>query len=210
MLTSLVPTAEQLKAGIEAFYKNERRSRAYFVALSRVRDNWGAANEMANGAKFLLDSWHINFYRFGPFSFLALSDCIDKNRNILEIFKKRNITKYLESDDEIISLLFKDFLEALKGGKNGNCRSPVAVSKTIHLFAPSFFPLWDNFIALHYETLWGSAYSGISQYISFSHKIREVITMISEYECLINPVPIRSALKILDEYNYSKFTKKWI
>jgi hypothetical protein len=210
MLASLIPTTEQLKAGIEAFFKKEHRSQAYFKALSHINGNWGIANEMAIGVKILLDSWHNNFYRFGKFSHSALSNCISKNLPMLETLKKRGISTLSNTDEDIISPLFKDFLEALKGGKNNDCRSPVAVAKTMHLLAPNFFPLWDNPIAFAYDTLWGSAYSGIWQYIAFSQKIREVIMVISEYECVKHPVPIRSALKILDEYTYSKFTKHWI
>jgi len=210
MLASLIPTAGQLKAGIEAFYEKEHRSQAYFKALSHINGNWRTANEMAIGAKILLDPWHRNYYRFGKFRLSALSDCISKVLPMLETLKNRGICTLSNTNEDIISPLFKDFLEALKGGKNNDCRSPVAVAKTMHLLAPNFFPLWDNRIALAYDTLWGSAYSGVWQYITFSQKIREVVMVILEYECVKSPVPNRSALKILDEYNYSKFTKHWI
>jgi len=210
MLASLIPTIDQLRAGIEAFFKKEGRSQAYFKALSHINRNWGIANEMAFKEKILLESWHGNFYRFGKFSSSALSDCISKNLPALETFKNRSIITLSSTDEDILSPLFRDFLEALKGGKNNDCRSPVAVAKALHLLAPNFLPLWDNPIALAYDTLWGTAYSGISQYTAFSKKIREVVMVISEYECVKTPVPIRSALKMLDEYNYSRFTKHWI
>jgi len=205
-----IPTEDQLKAGVKSFYDREHRFQAYFKALNHVHFNWADVNEMALGAKILLDSWHINFYRFGRFSLSALSDCISRNLEVVESYKIRNIISFSDSDETTVTSLFRDFLEALKGGKDNDCRSPVAVSKTIHLFAPNFFPLWDNPISLAYDVLWGSAYSGISQYIVFCEKLRPLIEAISDYECVKHPLPPRSALKILDEYNYSRFTKRWI
>ena len=45
------------------------------------------------------------------------------------------------------------FLEALEGG---NRKSPAATSRALHLLAPNFFPLWDNWIAQAYGCMWNA------------------------------------------------------
>ena len=183
----LIPTADQLKSGIEAFYKNERRSVDYFKAISHINKNWGIADEMATGASILLHSWHMYFYSFGDFIFFDLSNSISKNISILEIFRERNILDFCHKDKEPILLLFKDFLDALKRKNKRESRSAVSVAKTIHLFAPNFFPLWDGSISLAYGTFCGEPFSGTYEYITFCFKIQEVIKSISEYDIVKNP-----------------------
>lgn len=124
MLALLIPTADQLEAGTKAFFDKEPRSQTYFKALNHIKNNWSKADKMAFGAKILLDSWHINFYRFGRFSLSALSDCIARNFEAIEAYKNRNIISFSDTDEDTISLLFKDFLEALKGGKNNDIAVP--------------------------------------------------------------------------------------
>jgi len=67
-------------------------------------------------------------------------------------FKKRRISSLLESYEEGITNLFKEFLKALQidSGKMQGRTSPVAVSKALHLLAPDFFPIWDQKIAKAY------------------------------------------------------------
>jgi hypothetical protein len=177
---SLIPTSDQLEAGIRSFLKNEPRFDAYLQARSQININWGKADEMAKGVKILLDSWHRNFYRFGPFDLPVLTSCISANLNSLKGFNLSFISDYSENDDDddVISQLFKDFLEALRGGKNRSCRSPVAVAKALHLFAPNFFPLWDNYIALKFNTLWGYASSGAFHYLAFCSKMKTIVAAV--------------------------------
>ena len=90
---------------------------------------------MAEGIKILLHGWHWNFYRFGDFDMELLEKCIEENLLLLNRFRNRQI-RALSSDDEIeIKELFDKFLDALKGGKR---KSPVAVSKALHLLCPAF------------------------------------------------------------------------
>jgi len=202
-----IPSCDQLKAGIDAFEKNERRGYVYFIALTHIQQNWGKFLEMANGIKILLDVWHRNFYRFGQFNLDLLSECIRKNIQLIEAFCSRSILSLSNQDEDEIYKLFTQFLNALKAGRS---RSPVAGAKSLHLLAPEFFPLWDNYIANGYDTLWGNSFSGAYRYINFCWKIKDVVRQIADYDCICDPVPKRSILKLIDEYNYSKFTKHWI
>lgn len=202
-----IPTCDQLKAGIDTFVKNEDRGRIYFQALSHIQENWGFFSEMARGIKLLLDSWHRSFYRFGAFNLSLLSECIAQNFQSIVAFNHRAISNLTKQDENEIRRLFNQFLDALKTGKS---RSPVATAKSLHLLGPDFFPLWDNYIANAYDSLWGNSAFGVFQYIHFFWKIKDMIRAVSKCGCMRNPSPKRSLLKLIDEYNYSKFTKRWI
>ena len=88
-------------------------------------------------------------------------------------------------------------------------RSPVAVAKTLHLLAPKFFPIWDNKIAKGY----GCNYSKNPEenYLSFCKKIKQVAEIVKNFK-LKDPIKTKneSIVKLIDEYNYSKYTKGWL
>jgi len=202
-----IPSCDKLKAGIEVFEKKEDRSKVYFQALSHIRENWGCFSKMAEGIKLLLDSWHRNFYRFGAFNLNLLTEYIAQNFKSIVEFNYRTLLSLSSQDEDKIQKLFDHFLNALKAGKS---RSPVAVAKSLHLLAPDFFPLWDNYIAQAYDSLWGDSKFGVFRYIDFCWKTKVIIEEVSECECMRISFPKRSLLKLIDEYNYSKFTKHWI
>jgi hypothetical protein len=141
------PTEHQFAAGVRAFEVNERRGGVYFHARTLISDQWGDPSAMASGVKSLLDVWHLTFYRFGNFDIALLTDCIKKHLELLDHFRSRDIETLTRGDHEKVAKLFDEFLDALRGGKR---RSPVAVAKALHLFAPTFFPLWDSDIAVAY------------------------------------------------------------
>ncbi|GAI70151.1 unnamed protein product, partial [marine sediment metagenome] len=85
-------------------------------------------------------------------------------------------------------------------------RSPVSVSKCLHLLAPNFFPLWDRKIAQEYKC--GYVKRPNEQYYFFCEKAKHISAIIKDYkECKRSG---KSILKLLDEYNYAKYTKGWI
>lgn len=202
-----LPTCEQFEAGIKAYEANEKRAGAYYDALSRVSGGWGNASEMADGVKLLLDPWHQAFYRFGKFEIEALRACIGANLQSIEMFHTRSIATLDESDKDGIRHLFEAFLDALRGGKR---RSPVAVAKTLHLFAPDFFPLWDTDIAIGYGSWWWLSDFGAVEYLPFCWKMKRLAERLGNCPCVGAAVPQRSILKLIDEYSYSRFTKRWV
>ncbi|MEW6377872.1 MAG: hypothetical protein AB1502_19035 [Thermodesulfobacteriota bacterium] len=202
-----IPNCDQLKGGIDAFARNECRGYVYFEALSHISENWGDPIEMARGIKILLDVWHLSFYRFGNFELSLLTKCVEHNLSLIDRFKQRNINSLSSSDEAEIKDMFNEFLDALRGG---NRRSPVAVAKSLHLLAPNFFPLWDTEIAVNYGSWWVFSDFGALEYVPFCWKIKHVAENLEVCECVLNANPNRSLLKLIDEYNYSKFTKRWI
>ncbi len=103
-------------------------------------------------------------------------------------------------------------------------RSPVGVAKALHLLCPDFFPIWDGEIASAYKCCWYSWEKAPHKYIEFINKNRRVLDGLlpdmknSERKKAIKDIcrecsvgdQEKFILKILDEYNYAKFTQEWI
>jgi len=197
-----VPDREELLKGCQLYEQHEQRDAMYKVATFLLKNFWGNYTEMTNGLGVLLLTWNNAFYRFSPFSFDDLENCISKNFRSLDSFRQRNILSFMDDDKQIIKNLFMDFLKALQD-RNGR-QTPVGVAKALHLLGPEFFPLWDNKIAKGY----GCNYTKNpgDKYLIFCEKIKSEAGVLSTYENL----PEKPIIKILDEYNYSRYTNGWI
>lgn len=156
----------------------------------------------------LLLTWNHAFYRYGIFDFNKLEDCISNNLSSLDKYRNSSILNYTSADDKAIEHLFQQFLDALRihDGKKKGQKSPVAVAKALHLLAPDFFPLWDYKIARAY----GCAYSSnpAEKYLIFFRKSKEIA---GKLQPSVNPELMgKTLLKLIDEYNYAKYTRDWI
>lgn len=203
-----IPSRGEVKAGILAFQARERRDAMYKTATFLVRHFWGKPLEMADGLGVLLLTWNQALYRYGSFDFDVLENCITRNFESLQFLRGRDISSHGISDEPETKRLFDEFLAALRVRKDGEGgpRSPVAVSKALHLLAPSFFALWDTEIAKAYGCDYG--HKPAEKYISFTYKMKSILGTLDlgSLEMASDKTP----LKLLDEYNYSKFTKQWI
>jgi len=83
-------------------------------------------------------------------------------------------------------------------------KSPVSASKALHLLAPKFFPLWDEKIARAYRCYYNA--NPAEKYISFCKNTKIIADKVKD----CNIQSDRTLIKLLDEYNFSKYTKKWI
>jgi hypothetical protein len=201
-----IPNREELLKGCEEFERHERRDAMYKVATFLVSHFWGQPADVADGLGVLLLTWNQAFYRYGFFDFDQLERCIADNLQTIESFRSRDILSLSSSDEHNIKHLFAEFLEALQittGGARGK-KSPVAVAKALHLLAPNFFPLWDEKIAKAY----GCYYSRnpAEKYVSFCETTRSIAGTVGNYIDRSD----KTLVKLIDEYNYSKYTKKWI
>ncbi len=223
-------TFEEFKRGIKSFRENEKRDAMYKVATYLVQQLWPKVNsqnlplKLSEAIGLLLLTWNwAFFYRYGFFDFSKLENCIVQNYQLIdEIRNSKKLEDGLtEKDEEKARKLFLDFSDALRADRTGTTSS-VATAKTLHLLAPFFFPLWDQKIASAYV---GRNYNHPEKYLEFMHQMREFISHIrslktkddflDKYEAKsLKEMDINSRkfsiLKLIDEFNYSKFTKKWI
>lgn len=202
-----IPNPEDFRAGYESFRTNEARDAMYKVATFLISHFWGKYLEMADGLGVLLLTWNQAFYRYWRFDFVELQKCLEGNWEKIEAFRKREIYTFTESDADDVKQLFTQFLDALgiTQGKGKGRKSPVAVAKALHLLAPGFFPLWDNKIALAYRCNYSKKRA--DKYLLFCEKMKTVAEAVGSYGDIPKDVTI---LKLIDEYNYAKYTKKWI
>jgi hypothetical protein len=161
---------------------------------------------MADAFGVLLLVWNNAFYRFGRFDYAALENALRANMQNLNRFRARDIESLSGEDEITITTLFAAFLDGLARaeGKSKGSRSPVSVAKAFHLLAPAFFPLWDDKIAKGYQCHYSCNPSG--QYLKFMKISKGMVAS------LRGKVDSRGTtlLKVIDEYNYAKFTKGWI
>jgi hypothetical protein len=122
-------------------------------------------------------------------------------------YRERHILEFSNSDEAPTRRLFNSFLSALAiaDGPKAGTRSPVAAAKALHLLAPSFFSLWDKKIADAYKCSYSS--DAVGAYLRFQYLMRNIVRSLPKEEQ--NGTNGRSALKLIDEYNYAKFTKGW-
>jgi hypothetical protein len=194
--------AIELINGCNEFRKHEARDSMYRTAAFLVDHFWGKPREMSDALGVLLLTWNQAFYRYGLMDFEVLEKCLIDNWKTIESLHDRNILSYTPADDETIGNLYNQFLEALQicDGKSKGRKSPVSVAKALHLLAPAFFPLWDDKIAKQYECHY--------DYIPFIRKMKDIAAPLAP-EVDVQKEG-RTLLKMIDEYNYSKFTKEWI
>lgn len=198
-------TPDEVKRGSEAYRAHEPREAMYRTARFLVEHFRGRPREMADGMGVLLLTWNQACYRYGSFDFDLLEQVLRKNMATIEALRDRDILYFQETDAPVIEQLFLALLEALRVKEGKRKRSPVAVSKALHLLAPGFFPAWDAEIAMAYGCPYQREPS--QKYLAFTFKMRELASQLQEHA---HTDPDRTLLKLIDEYNYAKYTKGWI
>jgi hypothetical protein len=201
---------DDFRNGCLAYQEKEKRDAMYKVATFLVEHYWGNTAEMADSLGVLLLTWNQAFYRYGPFSFDNLEKCLSENWNLFNTFRNRDILSFSFEDEKPIRHLFKQMLLALQiceGAKAGN-KSPVAVAKTLHLLAPAFFPIWDDAISRAYNCYYLTCKYPEDKYITFMKRMKQIALSIETFPEHYQLG--KTLLKLIDEYNYAKFTKSWI
>ena len=186
----------------------------YKVSTEHISKNWNNRREMTIGTGVILLTWNFPYYRklYGSLKFEKLEHCINKNFVGLNSFRGRDISILSENDEQLIRSLFNDFLEAsMSQSRKDKGKSPVSVAKALHVLVPTFFPMWDSNIAPAYKQ---NYYNGKPEekYISFCKQIKCIYEHIAKYEDVISYASNsnKTLIKLIDEYNYSKYTGKWI
>ena len=204
-----VPSAVEFRRGYLTFRDKERRDAMYKTATFLVKYFWGKAAEIADGLGVLLLTWNQAHYRYGSFDFQLLEKVVTANQQQLDSFRNRDIFSYVPADDPAITSLFGQLLDALRicEGKKKGAKSPVAVAKALHLLGPAYFPLWDFEIAKAFGCSYGQ--QPAAQYLAFVRKTKYLAEQLTAQGIALGDTD-RTSLKVLDEYNYARYTKHWV
>jgi hypothetical protein len=202
------PTPTQFRLGVLAFRRHEARDAMYRVASFLVAHFWGQPRELADGVGVLLLTWNQAHYRYGAPDLKRFENFLVRNAQALQQLRGREISTLSAADNVAVDSLFTSALDALeiREGRSKGRRSPVAVVKALHLLAPRFFPLWDTAIARAYSCSYSR--DPVVQYVRFMGLSKDLVT---ELRSTITPLlDGKTPLKVLDEYNYAKYTKGWV
>lgn len=201
-----LPAREEFQKGIEEFGRREKRDAMYKVATFLISHFWGKPSDMADALGVLLLTWNQAFYRYGLFDFDSLEGCIRANFDRLQNYRNMDIRGLSIRNERSVENLFIEFNQALQiaSGKKKGVKSPVASAKCLHLLAPKTFPLWDDKIARAYGCFYHEKPS--EKYFLFCSITKRIAGEIEDY---LDPGE-KSIIKLIDEYNYSKYTKGWI
>ena len=202
---------EQILKNVDRFENDEPRGYIYRISRNLIESNWNNNRELTEAICVLLHVWNGAFYRYGFFDISRLEKWITKNKNILNRLKNKKITidNIMERKYALlVKNIFDELIKVIKI-KNSKKKTPVGVAKTLHLLMPEFFPLWDNAIAKGMGVMWNYKKRNYSQkYLeccvktfNFKNKIKEN----RDIKKLANGD--KGILKIIDEFNYMKFTK---
>lgn len=180
----------------------------YRVATFLVEQFWDRPRELADGIGVLLLTWNQAHYRYGPPNLERFERLLTVEASTLQRLRDRQISTLSKADSHTIEALFPSVLKSLEiaEGKSKGRQSPVAAAKALHLLAPWFFPLWDAAIASAYTCEY--SINAVSAYLKFMNIAK---AMLEKHAETIQPLlGDKTPLKVLDEYNYSKFTKRWV
>jgi len=154
---------------------------------------------VAEALAVLLQTWNSAFYRYRPFDSQHFSDIehlVTSHLQVLGTLRQRSIESFCDQDEGTVRGLFKDFEEVLR---------PVGAAKCLHLLAPRFFPLWDRAIAAAYGVALQPIGRNADRYCRFMAITKKQCADLGGEEAIG-----RNPLKAIDEYNYCRYTKRWI
>jgi len=192
------PTFDELKKARQLFLANEPRDLFYRAATELVDLAIRGESELrvAEAIAVLLQTWNRPYYTYRRFDGQHFSDIehlVSSHEETLATFRPRSIESFCGEDETTIERVFKSFEEVL---------GPVGASKSLHLLAPRFFPLWDNAIARAYGVGLRKRGKNAERYCQFIGITKEQCEGLSGEEAIG-----RNPIKAIDEYNYCRYTK---
>lgn len=194
-------TKNDLKKARQLFEENEPRDLFYKVATELVSLSLdGKTNvSVAEGLAVLLQTWNKGYYQFRKFDdkhFEEIEHLLGKHLYIISTLRDKSILELSDDQYDVVKRIFKSFENTL---------GPVGASKSLHLLAPQFFPLWDRAIAKAYGISMKKAGENAELYVMFMHSIKKQCTTLYHKGAFDSML-----LKSIDEYNYCKYTKGWM
>lgn len=217
LLNSALPkNTQQVIENVEKFRKHELRKILYEISR-----NYRKNKEIKKAIKILLVGWNWRAYAGADVS------NNDLNRQIEKFLKvNRELHQFLKKSDA--SLKNINFEERIHGKKirtwiaNGfdNLRKEDAIgstgaSKVFHIFFPEVFMMWDRKIIKNYHNKssklhWRKHKKGsghcYSIFLMESQKFINSRLDLKEFEKQVERREYENPSKIMDEYNYGRFT----
>jgi hypothetical protein len=188
-----------IKRAHSAFRSNEPRDLFYRAATELVRLAIDKKISLAvtEALAVLLQSWNRAYYRYHRSNtkrdFNKMQSLYRKHSKALALYRRRKIDSFVGSEAAAVCCLFTEFERVL---------GPVGAAKALHLLAPNFFPLWDRAIAHAYHATLGKVGTNGKRYATFMEIARCQYVVLND-KCT-------ATLKLIDEYNYCKFTTHWL
>jgi hypothetical protein len=209
-------TADDLRRGCRAFQYHESRDAMYKISRDLIEQHWGNSEDTADALGVLLLTWNQAAYRYGAFDYAQVQSFLEAHVAALDDYRAMRLEEVKALNESTVSDIFTALLDALVTASGS--RSPVGVSKALHLLAPRMFPLWDNKIARQYGCGFMGAPGSAEKYVRFMHRTKDVLAGLAAEVPLVQlegelnaqarfPKPI---LKFIDEYNYARYTYHWI
>jgi hypothetical protein len=178
-------TPEILRKCSEEFRNEEGRAYFYDIAVE-IADKYPL-----QAAIIVLATWNTGRFRFmmsNPKNLMDLKEALDKCRPLFEQLKeKRFQTANFDGIGEIVKQIYS-ILSKVKGVEY------TGASKLMHLFCPNLFVMWDGFIRRKYRV--GKS---PEDFLKFQKLMQDRFGKIKWDE-------LRTLPKVIDEYNYVKFT----
>jgi hypothetical protein len=199
----------QLERGCREFEAAEPRDSMYRVSRFLLQQWWGDSKKLVDALSVLLLTWNSAFYRYGAFDESLVEAWLNENSSAIVAFGKREIDSFGEADYSKVERLFLTFQRAL-GHADAKGESPVGTAKALHLLAPSFFPIWDGYIAEAYNCPFTNEFPQVAYFV-FCGRMREIAIGLQK-ELAETDFTMRAwllqkpLLKRIDEYSYVTFT----
>ncbi|MFZ3060535.1 MAG: hypothetical protein WA102_12470 [Candidatus Methanoperedens sp.] len=208
---------KELLKGVNAYASDDKNSENAFPIIlhdeEKIRERsylelvaYGRPTEkLVEDIRYFLREWN----RRVPVDVEKLKEAIEQ---VPDYVKKWDIEKMdLWEYHEEITKIFQTFINT---GKNRN--NYTGASKTLHIFNPRFFAMWDSYIRDGYGCC-----ENEEGYFNFLLRCqKEIEEIILTYDCDFPAGPeisqriyyghSKSIVKLLDEYNIAKYTNKWL
>ena len=217
---------DEVRMGCASYHRNDPRGDVmYRISRRTIDEYWGNPEGVTDAVAILLLSWNQASYRYGAPDFRRFKLWMVKHWHLLSPLRRRDLAEFDAARDAgWVGELFSSALAALETTRG--TRSPVGVVKAFHLLAPDFFPLWGDEIARRYGCKWGRSKEAAEKYLRFMNLTQGIMSRLVEGVArrrgarpqvalwfMLQNCPIGARwncfLKMLDEYNYVRYTKSW-
>jgi hypothetical protein len=195
------PTVNELDEARRRFQEYEPRDLFYRVATELIELALAGETRITvpEALAVLLQTWNAQYYQYRPFTeqhFREIEQLLETHLKTVLSFRDRSIESVSQADLKTVEALF-DYFEQILG--------PVGAAKSLHLLGPNFFPLWDREIARCHRCDLNKVGNNGANYMAFFlltlQQVRTLLPLMADGAGL---------LKKIDEYNYCKYTKRWM